>query len=204
MIEWLKEWYFFVGIGIFMVGFLIAFWLKAILMAGKDRSVREKAQWILEESNQKARNILKEAELEVKDQLIRLRSDFDTETKDVRNEFKKKESRFAQKEENIDKKTDHLERRDGDLTRKEKHLFRRERDLEGNEKKCQNLIDEQKRQLERISGLTAGQAKELLIRAMENEARYEGAKFIKRVENETKEEADKKAKKIIANAIRHY
>lgn len=204
MIEWLKEWYFFVGIGIFMVGFLIAFWLKAILMAGKDRSVREKAQWILEESNQKARNILKEAELEVKDQLIRLRSDFDAETKDVRNEFKKKESRFAQKEENIDKKTDHLERRDGDLTRKEKHLFRRERDLEGNEKKCQNLIDEQKRQLERISGLTAGQAKELLIRAMENEARYEGAKFIKRVENETKEEADKKAKKIIANAIQRY
>jgi ribonuclease Y len=63
---------------------------------------------------------------------------------------------------------------------------------------------EQKAQLERISTLTADQAKELLIRAMENEARYEGAKLIKRIENEAKEEADKKAKKIIATAIQRY
>ena len=59
-------------------------------------------------------------------------------------------------------------------------------------------------QLERISTLTAEQAKELLIRAMENEARYEGAKLIKRIENEAKEDADKKAKKIIATAIQRY
>ena len=66
------------------------------------------------------------------------------------------------------------------------------------------MLDEQKRQLEKISGLTAEQAKELLIRAMENEARHDGAKLIKRIENETKEEADKKAKKILATAIQRY
>ena len=66
------------------------------------------------------------------------------------------------------------------------------------------LIEEQKSQLEKISGLTAEQAKELLIRAMENEARYEGAKLIKRIENEAKEEADKRAKRVMATAIQRY
>lgn len=66
------------------------------------------------------------------------------------------------------------------------------------------MLEDQKKQLEKISGLTGEQAKELLIRAMENEARYEAAKLIKRIENETKEEADKKSKKIIATAIQRY
>ena len=66
-------------------------------------------------------------------------------------------------------------------------------EFERKEIKFKELIEEQKRQLEKISGFTAEQAKELLVRAMENEARYEGAKIIKRIENETKEQADKKA-----------
>jgi ribonuclease Y len=66
------------------------------------------------------------------------------------------------------------------------------------------LITEQKKQLETISGLTAEQAKELLIRAMENDARYEGAKLVKRIETEAREESDKRAKKIIATAIQRY
>ncbi len=70
--------------------------------------------------------------------------------------------------------------------------------------KYDELIEEQKRQLEKISGLTADQAKELLIRAMENEARYESAKIIKRIENETKEQADKKSAEIMATAIQRY
>ena len=74
----------------------------------------------------------------------------------------------------------------------------------GKLKEYQELLEEQKRQLEKISGLTAEQAKELLIRAMENEARYEGAKTIKRIENETKEQADKKAAEIMATAIQRY
>ncbi len=83
-------------------------------------------------------------------------------------------------------------------------MVKREEGVEQNEHKYNGLIEEQKRQLERISGLTAGQARELLIKAMENEARYEGARLIKRIENETKEKADKKAKKIIATAIQRY
>ncbi len=108
------------------------------------------------------------------------------------------------KEENIDNKNEQLERRDREFLRKERHLTKREGKLERKELEYDELIEEQKHQLEKISGLTVDQAKELLIRAMENEARYEGAKLIKRIENETKEQADKKAKKILATAIQRY
>ncbi len=108
------------------------------------------------------------------------------------------------KEENIDRKIEQLERREREQTHKERHLTKREGKLERKELEYDELIEVQKRQLEKISGLTADQAKELLIRAMENEARHEGAKFIKRIENETKEQADKKAKKILATAIQRY
>jgi ribonuclease Y len=108
------------------------------------------------------------------------------------------------KEENIDRKSEQLERREREQSRMERHLTKREGKIERKELEYNELIEVQKRQLDKISGLTVDQAKELLIRAMENEARHEGAKFIKRIENETKEQADKKAKKILASAIQRY
>jgi len=118
--------------------------------------------------------------------------------------LKKKEKRLMQKEENIERKLEQFERRERDIFRKEKKCIRKEEAVEQKEKKYDELIEEQKRQLEKISGLTADQAKELLIRAMENEARYESAKIIKRIENETKEQADKKSAEIMATAIQRY
>ena len=148
--------------------------------------------------------MLKVADLEVKDKLFKVKSDFDTETKETRAELSNREKRLLQKEEHIDRKAEQLEKRENDIGRSEKDIAHRIERIETDEKKFHELIEEQKRQLEKISGLTAEQAKELLIRAMENEARYEGAKLIKRIENETREEADKKAKKIIATAIQRY
>jgi ribonuclease Y len=90
------------------------------------------------------------------------------------------------------------------LSQQEKGLGKRTSKIQQQEQEYQSLVSEQKQQLEKISTLTAEQAKELLLRAMENEARYEGAKLIKRIENEAKEEADKKSKKILATAIQRY
>ena len=142
--------------------------------------------------------------MEVKDRLFKLKSEFDTETSETRAEQKKRETRLMQKEENFDNKIEQLERRDREFLRRERHLTKREGKLERKKLEYDELLEEQKRQLEKISGLTVDQAKELLLRAMENEARYEGAKLIKQIENETKEQADKKAKKILATAIQRY
>jgi ribonuclease Y len=193
-----------IGIGCFFAFLLIAYWVKGRIMTQKIKAAESEEARFTEDSKKKAETLLREADLEVKDKLFKLKSEFDADTKDTRTELKKREARLMHKEENIDRKTEQLERRDREQTRKERHLTKREGKLERKELEYNELIEEQKRQLEKISGLTVDQAKELLIRAMENEARHEGAKFIKRIENETKEQADKKAKKILATAIQRY
>jgi len=190
-----------IGIG---AGFAIAYWLKGKIAFQKIKAAEEHSQHILEEAQHKAETLLKEAKLEAKDKLFKMKSDFDAETRETRAEIKKQEKRLIQKEENIDRKNDQFEKREREFAQKEKLLSRREEELSQNEAHCNDLIEEQRQQLEIISGLSAEQAKELLIHAMENEARYEGAKLIKRIETEAKEEADKKAKEIIATAIQRY
>ena len=188
----------------FMAGFAIAYWMKGKIIAKKVKSTERETSRILDDAKRKSETIIKEAELEVKDKLLKMKSEFDADTKETRSELKKKERRLLQKEENIDRKLDQFERRERDISRIEKKLLKKEEEIELKEIKYTELLEEQKSQLEKISGLTAEQAKELLIRAMENEARYEGAKLIKRIENETKEQADKKARKIMATAIQRY
>jgi ribonuclease Y len=193
-----------VAIIIFVVGFGLAFWIRALLDRQRLQSSNNEAELIVQEARHKADALLKEANIEAKDRLLEMKNEFDAETKDTRSELKKQERRLIQKEENIDKKIEQQERKEKDLARLEKELEKRSEQMTQKEQEYENLVSEQKAQLERISTLTADQAKELLLRAMENEARYEGAKIIKKIENEAKEEADKKAKKILATAIQRY
>lgn len=192
------------GILCFAAGSVIAFWVKGRILSHKVKAAEGEAARLIEDSKRKADTVLKEADLEVKDRLFKMKSEFDAETKETRAELKNREMRLMQKEENIDRKIEQIEKRDFELSRKEKYLTKREGKLERKELEYEELIEEQKHQLEKISGLTTDQAKELLIRAMENEARYEGAKLIKKIENEAKEQADKKAKKILATAMQRY
>ena len=191
-------------IGGFVIGFIMAYLIKGKIVSGKVRAAKEEALNIIRDAKRKSETLLKEARLEAKDRLFKMKSEFDAETKETRSELRKQERRLISKEENIDKKLEQLENRDREIGRSEKKLAQKTKSIEANERKYNQLVEEQKQQLETISSLTAEQAKELLIRAMENEARHEGAKMIKRIENETKEQADKKAKKIMATAIQRY
>jgi len=192
------------GIICFGVGFGIAFWMKGRIASQKIKAAEGEASRLISDSKRKADTLLREADLEVKDRLFKMKSDFDAETHETRNELKKREKHLMQKEDNIDRKIEQYEHKDQELHRKEKALKKRENEIERKELKYDELIEEQKQQLEKISGLSAEQAKELLIRAMENEARYEGARMIKKIENEAKEMADRKSKKILATAIQRY
>lgn len=200
----MNEYIILIGIFSFGVGFAIAFWIKGKMLSQKIRDSEAEASRILEDSKRRAETLLKEAKLEVKDRLFKMKSEFDTETKETRSEIIRRERRLSQKEEHIERKIEQFNQREREIIRQEKFLAKREDQLDGREKRYNELIEEQKMQLEKISGLTAEQAKELLIRAMENEARYEAAKIIKRIENDAKEEADRKAKIIIATAIQRY
>jgi len=200
----MNAYYIIVGLLAFGAGIGAAFWCKGKMASQKIKAAEEEAQRILTDGQRRSETLLKEAEIEAKDTLFQMKSEFDAETKETRSELKKQERRLIQKEENVDRKLEQFERKERDHSRRDHELQKRQDQIERSEQKFDRLIEEQKQQLEKISGLTAEQAKELLIRAMENEARYEGAKLIKRIENEAKEQADKKAKKIMATAIQRY
>ena len=188
----------------FAAGFGLAFWVKGRIAAQKIKAADDEAQRITDNAQRRADTLVREAELEAKDRLFKMKSEFEAETKEIRLGLEQRDRRLAQKEEHIDRRSEQIERREGDLSQREQAALKREEKIVSDEQHYQELIATQKQQLETISGLTAEQAKDLLIRAMENDARYEGAKLIKRIEGEAREEADKRAKKITAMAIQRY
>ncbi|RLC32250.1 MAG: ribonuclease Y, partial [Deltaproteobacteria bacterium] len=187
-----------------VVGFCLAYGMQHWLFARKVNAARNESRRIIEDARLRAENLLKEAKLEAKDRLFEMKSNFDAETAEARKELKKQEQRLISKEENLDRKYDQLEKREQELSKRERNFRKREESLAEKEKECDRLLEEQKRQLEVVSGLTAAQAKEILLRSMEEEARQDGAKTVKKILTEAEEEAAKKAQKIIATAIHRY
>ncbi|MCF8111065.1 MAG: ribonuclease Y [Desulfobacteraceae bacterium] len=188
----------------FGIGVVFSYLLRNRLSGQKIRDAEEKAKMLVDSAQRKADSLVKEAQLEAKDRLFKMKSDFDAETAEARDELKKMEKRLHSKEENLDRKNEQLELQAKENARLERELQEREAEIVKKEKYYNQLIDEQKRQLESISGMTAEAAKELLMQSMENEARHDSAKMVKRIVAEAKENADKEAKKIMATAIQRY
>lgn len=192
------------GLVCFCIGFLIAYVLKSRDISSKMEFAEEEAGKIIDDARRRAETLLKEANVEAKDRLFKMKTAFDTETNETRSELKKLDKRLNQKSEKLDRRHDIFEIREKELNDKEIELNGLAETLENDKIKYQSLIDDQKIQLEKISGMTTDEAKDLLLKAMENEARHDGAKMIKRITTEAKETADKESKKIIATAIQRY
>ena len=143
----------------------------------------------------------KEAEIQAKDSLIKEKMDFEKEVRETRREFQAFEKRLVGKEEALDKRVDAVEKRDSELGRREGTLKSREKGIEDKSAECDRQIDEARKQLKQVAGLTREEAKRSLIDQMVEEAKYESAKRIRVVEEGAKEEAVRKSQKIIALAI---
>ncbi len=156
---------------------------------------------IIEEAKRDAGAIKKEAEIQAKDSLIKEKMDFEKEVRETRREFQAFEKRLVGKEEALDKRVDAVEKRDSELGRREGTLKSREKGIEDKSAECDRQIDEARKQLEQVAGLTREEAKRSLIDQMVEEAKYESAKRIRVVEEGAKEEAVRKSQKIIALAI---
>lgn len=157
-------------------------------------SAEDKARSIIDEAIKTAETKKREALLEVKEESIKVKNDLDKETKERRAELQKYEKRVLFKEETLDKKTATLERRESDYVAKEAELKKKE-------KRVDELLDEGVQELERISGLTSEQAKEYLLKTVEDEVKFDTAKLYKELEAKAKEEAAKKAKEYVVTAI---
>ena len=153
-----------------------------------------KAREIIDDAVKTAEAKKKESLLEIKEESIRNKNELEKETKERRNELQRYEKRVLSKEEALDKKADAIEKREAGFAAKEEQLRQREA-------KVEELGSQRVQELERISGLTSEQAKEYLLKTVEDDVKHDTAKMIKELEAQAKEEADKKAKEYVVTAI---
>ncbi|MHB8881994.1 MAG: ribonuclease Y [Thermodesulfovibrionales bacterium] len=186
-----------------ITGLILSLVYKSALKSQKNTIETEKAK-ITEGALKEADSLRKEAALEAKDIIYQAKTDAEKELRERRSELNHLEKRLRQKEESIERKFDQIDKRDHELSRKEKDNSAKEKGLQEKEARYAQLIREQAEVLERISGITAEEAKQELLRRTEEEARFEVAKIIKRVEDEAKETSEKKAKEVIGSAIQRY
>ena len=162
--------------------------------ASKIGSAEQKAREIIDEALATAESKKREGLLEIKEESIRTKNELDKEIKERRNEIQRNERRIQQKEENIDRKTDAIEKKEASLAAREEELAKQKEAIA-------RLNEERVQELERISGLTSEQAKDYLLKIVEDEVKHETAIMVKELESRAKEEADKKAKEYVVNAI---
>ena len=157
-------------------------------------SAEERARKIIDDALKTAETKKREALLEVKEESLKTKNDLEKETRERRSELQRYEKRVLSKEETVDKKADAIEKREAGLTAKEEELRKKSSEIE-------RLSEERVQELERISGLTSEQAKEYLLKTVEDEVKHDTAKLYKELEARAKEDAGKKAKEYVVNAI---
>ena len=157
-------------------------------------NAENKAREIIDDAVKTAEAKKKESLLEIKEESIKNKNELERESKERRSELQRYEKRVLSKEEALDKRSEAIEKREASFTAKEEQLKQRE-------KKVDELSQQRVQELERISGLTSEQAKEYLLKTVEEDVKHDTAKMIKEMEAQAKEEADKKAKECVVTAI---
>ena len=164
------------------------------LVESKIGSAEEKARKIIDDAVKTAETKKRESLLEIKEESIRTKNDLDKEIKERRNEIQRNERRVIQKEENLDRKLEAIEKRESGFAAKEEEINRQKAEVS-------RLHEERVQELERISGLTSEQAKDYLLKMIEDDVKLDTAKLIKEMEIKAKEEAGKRAKEYVVTAI---
>ena len=191
-------------LGSIAIGVMSGYILKQRLSRKKLASSQKFAERIIGEAKKEAETIKKEAVLQVKETLLRLKTKFEKDTEDRKLELDNLERRLRSKEGNIDKRIDTLAQKEANIENREKNLLQKESLLTEKHDRLNRMMEEQKEKLEKIAGISSEEAKNHLAKSMEAAAKHEAAITIRKIEEETKREADKKSREIIAYAIQRY
>ena len=193
-----------VGIVGLVGGILLAMavvWVRDKKGKAETETAKNTAARILEEAKKDATASKKEAELHAKDSVLKERAELEKEVRETRRELQNQERRLISKEEGIDKRVDSLDKLQNELAKRDQSLKARERNVEEKVVEYERHVDEARKQLEQVAGLTRDEAKRSLIDQMLEEAKLESAKRIRVVEEGAKEEAVRRSQKIVALAI---
>ncbi len=186
----------FIGVAVVLliVGPLVGYNFRKSVSEKKIGSAEVKAQNLILDAENAAENIKKEKILEAKEEAHKLRSEVENEVRDRRREVEKSERRILQKEENVERKLENIEKREDGLTKKERSMNEKHQRID-------EYIAKQMEELERISGFTQEEAKQILLSEVEKDIRKDASAMIVQIESEAKEEADKRAREIVTMAI---
>jgi len=187
-----------------IAGVVIGFFIRKNLVESRVEAIEKYSKKVLAEAQKEAKTTKREAALQAKDTLYQMKVEFEKETKEKKESLLVQEKRLLQKTGTLDKKIEQLEKREDRISEKERGVERTEQEIKKKEGEYKRLVTEQRRQLERSAGISAEEAKQILINTMELEAKHDAAKMIRRIENEARSEADRKSQEIIALAVKRY
>jgi ribonuclease Y len=185
-------------------GLLIGFWARRKMVERQYESIRNYSKKIINEAHKKSKALKKEAAIRAKDIFYQMKVEFEKETKEKKEQLVAQEKRLFHKEENLDKKIEQYEQKERRNAKREKDLDAVEGDLKAKQAQYEELLARQKQELERVAGMSGEEAKALLISSMEEEAKHDAANAIRRIENEAREAAHRKAQEILGLAIKRY
>jgi ribonuclease Y len=187
-----------------IAGIIAGFVLRKLTIERHKAGYDEQGTKLINDALAEVERIKKEASIQAKDEAFQIKQATEKDISKRKNELIEEEKRFGHKLDQMEKKIDLIDRREMDMLKKEQYFIDQEKKLAHRRKDLDVVIDEQRLQLEKISGISREEAKRLLSESIESEAKMEAAKSIIRIENEAKMEADRKAKNILALAISRY
>ncbi|MBN2178504.1 MAG: ribonuclease Y [Deltaproteobacteria bacterium] len=187
-----------------IVGVLLGYLLRKKVSSKILESSENLSARIVEEAKKEAETIKKESILQAKDNLLKAKNEFEKETRGRKQELDGVERQLRLKEENLDKRLDMLVQKETNIEKKEQSVINKENLINEKHEKLNEVIEEQKERLEKIAGISSEQAKSHLIQSMTADAKREAAGVIRKIEEDAKRDADKKAKEIIAYAVQRY
>lgn len=177
-----------------LIAAALGYLIRKTIAEAKISSAEEEAKRIVADAEKEAEAIKREAIIEAKDEIFKMRNDVERENRERRSELHQMERRLMQKEEALDRKSGSLERKDESLQHKQK-------EIEHTQQEINEILENQRKELERLSGLTAEDARTIILQQVEDDVKHETAIMIKDIENQAKEEAEKRARNIISLAI---
>jgi ribonuclease Y len=183
----------YIAIGL-IIGIVVGYCIRKGVAESKIKSAEEAAAKIIIDAKREAESKNKEALIEAKEEIHALRVEMDRDNKERRNEISRQEKRMQQKEETLDRKLDSIEK-------KEEAIKRKDQEAEDKLAAIEDLQRQKIQELESISGITAGEAKQILLNSIESEVQHEANILIRDIENQAKEEGEKRAREIVASAI---
>jgi len=197
-------WMIFAIVGFALLGALVGFYLRQRLFKNHQASSEMLSTRIVDEAKKEAETIKKEAIIQAKENLLKVKTEFEKEARERKGELENLEKKIRAKEESVDKRIDQLSLKEASVESRDKSLVGREAAFNEKQERLNRMIEEQKQKLEMIAGISSEEAKNFLMQSMETEAKRDAASLIRKIEEDAKRMADKQAREIVAYSIQRY